>query len=468
MKDRILIVDAIATNRIVLKIKFTSCFYAVLQATCIGDALDMARTHRPDLILTAATLPDGDAAALARHLAIHPATAEIPIMALADNIDAQQRRVMLDRGVRDVLAASPASPLLLARVRSLIRAHHARNDWLGDDASVRSWGLAEHAEAFTPAAHIRIVGEDRVTVQAYARDLRRALPDKVSIATREDALDLAPGDSAPDVYVLLVGGDIATCLHQLSLISSIRTNVSTRHRGIIVLQDGNRADLGAQALDLGADDLMQNGFDPMELRGRLAWVLRQVRAAERLRRHVDSELREAMFDPLTGLPNRRHALAELTRLAASHAHFAVMVADIDHFKRINDLFGHAAGDAVLADAARRLRAHLGSADMVARLGGEEFVIALPQTSAPLATRTAERLCKVFRDAPFLLPAGAGTVKMTVSIGICMSDTLPPNTLPPPSLSRDARAGLLIDQADRALYRAKGRGRNCVRLMRNAA
>jgi len=88
---------------------------------------------------------------------------------------------------------------------------------------------------------------------------------------------------------------------------------------------------------------------------------------------------------------------------------------------------------------------------------------LPGATAQTATHAAEHLCKAFRDVPFVLPKGAGAISMTISIGICMS-----NALPRPPVSADQRAADLIGQADRALYRAKDRGRNCVRLVRRAA
>lgn len=463
MRDRILIVDAIATNRIVLKIKFTSCFYAVSQATCIGDAVDMTREESPDLILTATHLPDGCAGRLARELAMHPQTRDIPIIALGAGQDAVLRRDLLQQGLSDVLPVAAPNPLLLARARSVIRAHHARADWFATGDARHNFGMAEQQADYAAAAHIRIVSDDRIRAQAYARQLRGAVQDRISVTTREQALHLAPGDPAPDVYVLALEEGGARAPDQLHLISSIRTNAGTRHKGIVVLQPDTAVDVGAQALDLGADDLMQNGFDLAELRLRLAKVLRQVQQAERMRRRVDSGLREAMFDPLTTLPNRRYALSQVTQMGRSAEPFAVMVADIDHFKRVNDLFGHAAGDAVLVDAARRLRLHLHPSDMAARLGGEEFLLVLPGASAQTATRSAQHLCKAFRDSPFVLPDDLGAINMTISIGICMSDAVPPF-----SSSADQRAADLIGQADLALYKAKDRGRNCVRLVHCAA
>jgi two-component system cell cycle response regulator len=274
-------------------------------------------------------------------------------------------------------------------------------------------------------------------------------------------------DQTPDVFVLVLPEDEASAMEELRLISALRANAQARHTGVIVLQPKENSAVGAHALDLGADDLMTDGFDAEELALRVKSVVRRKRMGERLRASVRTGLQAAVFDPLTGLYNRRYAMPHLERVA-EHARktdrsFAVMAADLDHFKRINDLYGHGSGDVVLAEVARRLRTSLRNTDMVARVGGEEFMVIMPGTDLADARTAALRICASISGTPFDIPGSQAPISVTISIGIAIGSA---------DVFRnadDAKNGeALRAEADSALYAAKGRGRNQVKLGRPAA
>ena len=159
-----------------------------------------------------------------------------------------------------------------------------------------------------------------------------------------------------------------------------------------------------------------------------------------------------MTDSLTGLNNRRFALQRLGSLAdqarTSGQAFALMALDLDRFKEINDTFGHAAGDAVLTEVAQRLRNCLREQDLLARFGGEEFLIALPETSLAQAEAIALAICSAIEATPFSLPGDAGSVAVTISVGVTTSDGTDP-------------VAAALDAADQALMRSKREGRNRV-------
>jgi two-component system cell cycle response regulator len=253
----------------------------------------------------------------------------------------------------------------------------------------------------------------------------------------------------------------------LRLIATLRAHTDTRHAGILVLQTKADSDVAANALDLGADDLMSAGFDAAELALRLKALLRRKRIGEQLRATVRSGLRAAVNDPLTGLYNRRYAMPYLARMAERACEggsvFAVMIADLDHFKRINDHFGHASGDAVLVEVADRLRQCLRTSDMIARIGGEEFLIVTPSTTLVEAQTAALRVCNAVSDSPIPLPAPHHSTKVTISIGMALGDFKAGDPLDPDTIAQE-----LLHRADKALYAAKGRGRNQVKLGRPAA
>jgi diguanylate cyclase (GGDEF)-like protein len=163
-------------------------------------------------------------------------------------------------------------------------------------------------------------------------------------------------------------------------------------------------------------------------------------------------------DHLTGIANRRGLeafLAEFRTMPdATGEPITVLMLDIDHFKRINDGWGHAAGDTVLREAATRWRAALRASDFIARMGGEEFCVLLPRTPAPSALFVAHKLCDAMRGAPFTIrgPEGPVQIAATVSIGLAATRIV---------LDLDLQE--TMNQADEALYRAKHNGRNRIEM-----
>ena len=163
--------------------------------------------------------------------------------------------------------------------------------------------------------------------------------------------------------------------------------------------------------------------------------------------------RAASLDYLTGICNRR-AIEDLASrsIASARRHgipMAIMIVDVDHFKRINDEFGHQAGDVALVETVQRIRDSLRSEDLVGRLGGEEFVAVMPSTDAASALAAAERMRSAFAEAPMDL--GERELLITVSIGIAVLD------------AQDQVYSHLLRRADRAMYAAKTAGRNKVML-----
>ena len=209
-----------------------------------------------------------------------------------------------------------------------------------------------------------------------------------------------------------------------------------------------------RALDLGVNDHLVRPVDKTELAIRVRTQVSRKRAIDRLAADVEQTLAMAVTDPLSGLRNRRyletHLASELQQAADAGLPLALMLVDIDHFKRINDLHGHDAGDGVIRDVARRLRSHTRSLDLACRFGGEEFVMLMPETDLERAAGIAERLRKVIETEPFRLPS-ADEMLVTVSIGVAAYQ------------GRGDSGTAMLKRADQALYRAKAEGRNRIAL-----
>ncbi len=195
--------------------------------------------------------------------------------------------------------------------------------------------------------------------------------------------------------------------------------------------------------------------------------LQQIKAKEAELTRINGELRQseeryrqlAITDPLTGIFNRRHfyqiAESELQRTCRYGHPLAVIMIDIDYFKRVNDTYGHAIGDQVLQALASLVRGTLRAIDIFARYGGEEFIVLLPETNLLAARTIAERLCR--KIAETTVPIEPNYINITISLGACVFD---PTTQLVPS-SKTETLDKFIALADKALYEAKEAGRNRV-------
>ena len=458
MSGRILIADTSSGNRIVLRARLAEARYDVRTAATAAEVLDEARRDRPDLVIADERLPGGGVDLL-RAIRGDAALARLPVILLTESGDDAARIAALEAGADEFLVKPVNEVALMARVRSIFRASETEDALLRRRVTVEELGFAETPQGFSPAPRLAFVAQSPAEAAGWAEGLSSLVRAPIETLGPAEALALADAGPAPDLFLL--GADLARPGDGLSLLADLRSRSATRYAAILVLHRRDDSACAAMALDLGANDILPEGFQPAELAIRIRTQLRRKADADRLRASVEDGLRLAVTDHLTGLYNRRYALTHIQRIAdaarGSGREFAVMVADVDHFKSVNDTWGHAAGDAVLAELAARLRDNLRPADMVARIGGEEFLIAMPDTGETAAAAAADRLRRVISAAPVALPGGTGRVTATVSIGVAVAR---------PGL--DESVSEMIDRADRALLAAKSDGRNQVTLSRPAA
>jgi diguanylate cyclase (GGDEF)-like protein len=264
-----------------------------------------------------------------------------------------------------------------------------------------------------------------------------------------EAWEVLQGAEAPPVAILdwMMPG-----LDGVEVCRKVRQRGQEPYIYLLLLTTKGRKENIIEGLDAGADDYLTKPFDPHELQVRLRTGMRIVTLQAEIIEAREALRIQATHDALTGVWNRRAILdmlgTELVRSSRDALPVAVAMVDLDHFKRINDTYGHVVGDVVLRESVSRMRALLRPYDALGRYGGEEFLVVLPGCSAQDAFRLAERLRLGISQEPMVIPEG--TVDVTSSLGVATNDTATP---------LDATA--LIQAADTALYRAKAGGRNRV-------
>ena len=455
MAGRILVVDDVATNRIVMKVKLSAACYTVDQAENGAAALAAARDTRPDLILLDVMMPDMSGLDVCRALKRDPITAGIPVVLITALSDRDARMEGLEAGADDFLTKPVEEVTLLARVRSLLRARDTVRELQLRDETASALGFAEPAAGFhgkDRPGRIALVAPGPRGAVLWRAAIEDRLGADIRIIPRETALTQAgeDGKDQPDVFVIPV--DLAQRNEGLRLLSDLRSRPGTRHAATVMVLPEGDSERAAIALDLGASDVLHDPFDAKELAIRIGAQLDRKRQSDRMRAGLRAGLEAAITDPLTGLHNRRYALHRMEQmLGRGGQSLAVMMIDLDYFKTINDRHGHAAGDQVLQQVANRLRAELRGADLLARIGGEEFLVVLADKDRAGAIDCAERLRDAVGGKAFDLGENVLPIRVTASVGLALPDT--------PGGAQSAET--LIRQADAALYDAKAHGRDQV-------
>lgn len=452
MTARILVADGVATTRITLKVRLSAACYDVVTATAIDQIAGLVDEVRPDLVILGHGFPENEALHLCEALSQAGPHAAVPVLML---VPTRSRLAALQAGAAAALDPEINDQMLLARVRGLLRD--------SEPALSVGPGLSEGAPPFEglQSPRIVLVTDNPSRSQRWRQLLSDRIEARFDIRNPEDALSAVRQGRPADLY--LICADLEQRGDGLQLLSELRSRHGSRNAGFVIAIAPDRGELAAIALDLGAGDVLPDtlaGPDEidaaaMALRMQLARKTRGDRQRAEVRRHMVW----AMTDPLTGLYNRRYALPRLSEIARDailgDRPFSVLAMDLDHFKSINDRFGHAAGDAVLMAVSQRIGDALGAEGMAARMGGEEFLAVLCPCDGPAAEAVAERLRLDVQDRPIALPSlsGGGQAQVTVSVGVATARPSDRSAWPE-QLARET-----LERADRALLAAKAAGRN---------
>ncbi len=464
MVGKILIIDSVMTNRVILRVKLASAGYSACVAATGTEGLQLATQFAPDLIVLDMDLPDMTAPEVMAALRPDLRLRDCIVIMVSTKADTATRIAAFSAGCDAFLAKPIVEQSLLSRVRNFMR-KDGQLKQLGMSADGATLlGFSDASAPYQPPARIILVAPKSDSTAILRRNLERYLHHAIDWLPAE-MMQAASRNEIAETDLIAIMSDPANPTAALRMMSDLRSHQNTRDTAYCLLfsteQENQDSDI---AYDLGTDAVIEAHVGPEECALRLNRLVYRKRLADRTRAHIQSNLQLAMVDALTGLHNRRFCMAQLSNIVMDSAltgtSFAVMVIDIDHFKSVNDHWGHAAGDAVLIEVGKRLTQVLRQGDLLARIGGEEFVVALPNANLSEARTVAERLRSAIKDTHFDLPKN-GATNMTISIGMSLA-------IADANITADAMTQLVLCAADEALMASKADGRNKVTLGRNAA
>ena len=447
MTARILVVDDIRTNIKVLEAKLTSEYYEVITAAGGPEALEAAVTQKPDLILLDVMMPGMDGFEVCRRLKADPETAHVPVIMVTALGDPEDRVQGLSAGADDFLTKPVDDTAMFARVRSLLRVK-----LMLDELRMRERTSATLGVISPPVPNVQedYASANLLLVEDNPRDqlrLQRMIEGQFQIEMTADgaeALNRARSKEHDAVVVSLALQNP----DGLRLCSQFRTTEETRNVPILLLVGPADQKQLVKGLEIGVTDYVVRPIDRNEFIARLRAQVRRKRYQDRLRLHYQQSIEMAVTDSLTGLYNRRYMASHLETLlhqSVSQRDTSVLILDLDHFKQVNDTYGHQAGDDVLREIGNRIVRNIRGIDMACRYGGEEFVVLMPDTELGSAEVVASRLLQAI-GGKTIATKTAGDLTVTCSIG-CTA-----------SVAGDT-AETLLKRADDALYEAKNGGRN---------
>lgn len=451
MTARVLVVDDLLVNVKLLEARLVAEYYDVLTASSGHEALDICARERVDIILLDVMMPGLDGFETCRRLKSDPATQHIPVIMVTALDQVSDRVRCLEYGADDFLTKPVDDLALITRVKNLTRLKMLNDEMLMRASTRRNMGLVDQValEAVLQQMRGRIMVVD--DHERSATRLQDVLSRQHDVVVEADA-EVAAAKMTSEEFDLAIVSLSLVSSDGMRLCSQLRTGEATRHLPIIILVEPNNEARLLRGLDLGVTDYLIRPLERQELLARVQTQIKRKRYSDYLRKRLESCFELSIMDPLTQLHNRRYLDSHLNTLVseakANASKLSMLMIDVDHFKSVNDTYGHDAGDIILKECAARLKQNTRGVDLTARIGGEEFVVVMPDTDRVRAALIGERLRACIAEQPFKVNDDI-TLRITASVGLgsleMVEDT--PETI--------------MKRADKALYAAKRQGRNRV-------
>ncbi|MDD9335248.1 MULTISPECIES: PleD family two-component system response regulator [unclassified Candidatus Tisiphia] len=448
MTANVLVVDDIESNVKLLEAKLLGEYYTVFTANNGKDALDVLALNRIDIVLLDAMMPNIDGFEICKRIKSNPYTIHIPVIMVTALSDTEDRIKGLEAGADEFLTKPIDDTALFARVRSLARMkavidelklRNTTNAELGGD-------VIEVKDNFSDSK-ILLVNDDIVQARNINKMLLSLTPN-IKIISDINELE-KDSEYTPDLVII-------SC--QLEQGDPLRISVMLRsdakfHDTVLILQaEEENTSIVIKGLELGINDYFTYPVDKNELLARIRTQLKRKHYQDTLRNDLELSVNLSIKDGLTGIFNRHyfdtHIKQMVKKSTDSKRPLCLLMCDIDHFKQVNDTYGHQAGDIVLKTIANVLKSIFRVTDLVARYGGEEFAILLNDITIDEAMYIAQRARTRVESIDFKVKTQKDPIKKTISIGVT-------------EYKIGESISDFIERTDKALYQAKEDGRNKV-------
>jgi two-component system cell cycle response regulator len=449
----VLVVDDLLPNVKLLEVKLTSEYYEVVTARSGAEAIEIANQRPIDIILLDVMMPDMDGFETCRKLKSSEKTANIPVVMVTALSETEDRVQGLEAGADDFLTKPINDTALFARIKSLARMKVMLDelrlrDKTGNQLDSMASGVSFNAKDVS-GARILIIDDDLVQTKHIFSKLS-IIKDSV-IETLADSTKAIEKMLAENYDLVIISTQLNNA-DGLRLCSHIRSQEKLRNLPLLILVEENDTKILIKGLELGVNDYLVTPIEGDEVMARVNTQIKRKRYQDALKSTHQQNFNMSITDPLTNLYNRRyfdvHCKSLTEEAIATNKPLILLITDIDHFKSVNDTYGHVAGDEILKQVSARLTTSTRPTDLVARFGGEEFVMVMPNTDLKAAHIIAERIRSSIEDTPFIISAGEGFLKKTTSIGV--------TKFIPGEAIED-----MLKRADKGLYQAKESGRNKV-------
>jgi two-component system cell cycle response regulator len=455
MTAKILVADDVLCNVKLLEARLKAEYYTVIVAYDGEEAMDLVAKQQPDIILLDIMMPKMNGFEVCKELKNDPLTTHIPIIMVTALHDAHDRVQGINAGADDFLTKPIDETALSARIKSLTRLKmiidelRLRGETNAEIGGVAGNSIMDYSNQIFDA-NILVVDEDVFQAEQIYNVLKHRFRSIKILSDPVEALKVGIKNN----YDLIISDMQFSKTDGLRLCSKFRSKVETRYTPILILSEDYDKNNLVKALDVGANDYLTVPLDEGELIARVNSQVKRKRYQDALRMNLFNNAEMSIKDPLTNCYNRRYFDAHLRNIVKDSVEkdrrLSLMILDIDYFKMVNDSFGHSAGDELLKQVQKRISENIRVTDLLARFGGEEFVVVMPDTNVSDAYTIAERIRKFIAKEPFILADKNATHNITVSIGIAEMQG---------SDLDDIKK--FIVRADKYLYKAKNSGRNRV-------
>jgi two-component system cell cycle response regulator len=448
MTANVLVVDDLEPNIKLLEAKLLSEYYTVFTANNGFKAIEILANNKIDVILLDVMMPGIDGFETCKRIKANPETTHIPVVMVTALSDIEDRVKGLQAGADEFLTKPINDMALFARVKSLSRMKTVIDELKLRNQTNAELGASEIelSDNFTDS-QIVLINDDIVQAKNITKMLQD-ITEQIRVMTDMAQLDSLAEDT-PDLIIIscqLENND------PLRVAVMLRSKEALRHTSLMMLAEEENVPMVIKGMDLGVNDYFIYPVDESELLARVKTQLRRKKYQDNLRTELEQSFNLSIKDGLTGVFNRRyfdiHIQQMIKKSVETNRPLSLMMFDIDHFKQVNDTYGHQAGDEILRGFSNILKDFFRVTDLIARYGGEEFCVLLNSTPAEDANEVADRVRATVEMTPFKIPAQAEPLQKTVSIGVGQYEA-------------GESAADFISKTDKALYEAKETGRNKV-------